>query len=172
MPTHPTPQDQLNPQYGTELLLVTVGSVLLVVALVAIASTSVALIVLAVVATSALAVVIAALVLRMTSDPGEGRAPLSRATRPERPRAARPRAQAHPIVAGRVSHTHVRARIRRKGRAGNRARDVFQPRVRSGAVRQQSSPGTGGSAPTRRSKRRRRSSAIPGGGATRAVRSN
>jgi hypothetical protein len=38
MPNHPTPQDQLNPRYGAELLLVTVGSVLLVVVLVAIAS--------------------------------------------------------------------------------------------------------------------------------------
>ena len=124
MPNHPTPQDQLNPQYGTELLLVTVGSVLLVVVLVAIASTSVALIVLAVVATSALAVVIAALVLRMTSDQGEGRALLSPATRPERPRAARPRAQARPIVAGRVSHSHVWPRIRRKA-APLTAREMF-----------------------------------------------
>jgi hypothetical protein len=124
MPNHPTPQDQLNPQYGTELLLVTVASVLLVVVLVAIASTSVALIVLAIVATSALAVVIAALVLRMTSDPGEGRALLNPATRPERPRPARPRAQARRTVASRVSHTHERPRIRRKAAPGT-AREVF-----------------------------------------------
>jgi hypothetical protein len=74
MPNAPTPQDHLNPQYGTELLLVTVGSVLLVVVLIAIASTSVALIVLPILAMSALAAAIAALVLRMTGDPGEGRA--------------------------------------------------------------------------------------------------
>jgi hypothetical protein len=124
MPNHPTPQDQLNPQYGTELLLVTVGSVLLVVVLVAIASTSVALLVLAMVATSALAVVIAALVRRMTSDPGEGRALLDPATRPERPRPARPRAQARPTVASRVSHTHERPRIRRKAAPGT-GREMF-----------------------------------------------
>jgi hypothetical protein len=124
MPNEPTPQDQVNPQYGTELLLVTVGSVLLVVVLVAIASTSVALIVLAILATSALAAVIAALVLRMTSDPGEGRALLSPATRPERPRAARPRTRARSIVASRVSDTHARPRIRRKAAPGT-ARATF-----------------------------------------------
>jgi hypothetical protein len=40
MPNDPTIRDQSNPQYGPELLLVTVGSVLLVVALAAIAATS------------------------------------------------------------------------------------------------------------------------------------
>jgi hypothetical protein len=90
MPNHPTPQEKLKPQYGTELLLLTVGNVLLVVVLVAIASTSVALIVLAIVATSALAVVIAAVVGRMTSDPGEGRALPNPASRPhDRPRIRR-----------------------------------------------------------------------------------
>jgi hypothetical protein len=124
MPNHPTPQDQLNPQYGTELLLVTVGSVLLVVVLVAIASTSVALIALAIVATSALAAVIAALALRMTRDPGERRALPSPAPRPEQPRAARPRAQARPVVAGRVSHSHAWPRTQRKAAPGT-AREMF-----------------------------------------------
>jgi hypothetical protein len=110
MPSDPPTQDQSNPQYGAELLLVTVGSVLLVVALVAIAATTgVALLVLAVVAMSILAAVIAALVLRMTSDPAEDRGLPSPATRPGRPRTARPCAQARPIHP--VAHAHIPARV-------------------------------------------------------------
>jgi apolipoprotein N-acyltransferase len=121
MPNDTTPQGQLNPGYGTELLLVTVGGVLLIVALVAIAATSIALIVLAIVATSALAAAIAALVLRMTSDPAKDRALPSPAPHPKRAGAAQPRSRPRPIHldARRGSHTHARARAGTKTPPGS-----------------------------------------------------